>query len=154
MHERIEHGIDHAEMIRAGELLLHVHEIFVHRVQAAREQLAKVQRRVGIALQESVRVADDVKGASLRRAHRRRMRFAEQGGKIAKDRARLGRSRHGHSILQHFHRAFAQKEDQPSGSALLDDHFARRKVPNRVFAQRIEDRGHGEDFHTASECAA
>ena len=42
MHERREHAVHHSEVIVAGELLLHVHEMAIHRVEPPRDEFADV----------------------------------------------------------------------------------------------------------------
>jgi hypothetical protein len=43
MQERREHAVHHPDVIVPGELLLHVNEIAIHRIEPSRDQLANMQ---------------------------------------------------------------------------------------------------------------
>ena len=60
VHEDFEHFIDHANMVVTIELLPYVHQIFVQRIKAPREDLRDVHAYDGMGFQVLSAVLNDI----------------------------------------------------------------------------------------------
>ena len=137
MHQRLEHLIDHADVVVAFKLALHVHEIAIQRVQATREKLADMKTNRRRTPQQLAGVGHDMKRAGCDRADRGRGRFAQERCHFAKNHAGLGRRRNADLVFQHLHLSFDEKIKTARTLALAEDdlsclepaHFA---VPNQL----------------------
>ena len=119
-------------MIVPGELLLQVHEVMVHRIEAPGEQLAEVQTHRGVALQVITSVRHDMKPAGRQRSHRRRVRHPEQRRQIAENGTRFIRLGYGYPVFGHFYRSLDQDVKPTCAVSLFNEQFARRKLLYRV----------------------
>ena len=154
VHQRVERAIDHANVIVTGELLLHIDQIFVYRIQAPRKQLAEMHARLRTLLEESARFGYGVESARAQGAHGRRVRLIEQRRKIAEHRARLSRRRDHHSSLHDLDLTFDKDKENPGRGAFFKYDFAGRESTKWIIAERFENHGHDGAIPSGCDNAA
>jgi hypothetical protein len=142
IHQGVEDAVHQAQVIVSGVLLLYVHKILVHGVQAAREQRAQVQADGWILFKELPRIWHRVKAGRAHRANRGGVRDVEQRGEIAKDRPRLGRSGYSHSVLHDFDSAFDEEKEEAGAIVLLEHRFARCESSHGILSKQCENVRH------------
>ena len=113
------------EVVVTRELLFHIHEVLVHRVQTAGKHPAEVESNRRILLEELRRFINDMKSRGHHRTDGGRVWHAHESRQIAKNGAALIHLCHNDVILHDFHSTIDQEIEMPGVLSLAEDMVTR-----------------------------
>lgn len=142
VHEKVDHAIDHAEVIVTVELLFQVDQVAVHPVEPPREKTAKVQADRRVLLEHGHGILDNPEPAWLDGPDFGGVRYAKKGGEISEDGPRLIGAGHRDSPLGDFDDALDEEIDQSCGGPFGDHRLTRVEAAEGLMLEKIEQRTH------------
>ena len=144
VHEQVDHAVDHSEVIVPFELLFQVDKIAVHSIEPPCEETAQVQADRWIRLKHGDGILHDTEATRFDGAHLGGVRHAEEGGEVAKDRARFIGAGHRDSAFRDLDDSLDEEIKQPGGGPFGDDRLPCVKAAQRFMLEQIEECAHAD----------
>lgn len=140
--EGVQHGVEHAEVVVSGELLFHIDQVFVHGIESACEQAAKVDADGGVLGEEICGIGDEVEAGGRGGANGGGVGHGHEGGEISEDGAGFTGFGDDDVIFDDFDAAFDEEVDVACVVALGEDEVAGGEFADGMVAEGGEEEVH------------